>query len=392
MITTTNSLLTRGVVDLLVKEDLEKKLKSGKKLRIKFGIDPTKPDMHLGHSVPLRKLREFQQVGHHIILLFGGFTATIGDPTGKNDARPPLTMKEVDANASDYLKYAGKILDTNNIEIVNNKNWFQKMNPEHFITLMAQFSVAQMLERDMFTERQKNKQAIYCHEILYPMLQGYDSVELRADVEIGGTDQLFNLLVGRELQKKKGQIPQNIITVPILEGLDGKEKMSKSLNNYISMNEEYCEMFGKIMSIPDNIMLKYFELLTDENLEKMNELIQNDPKNAKVYLAKKIISFYYTIKEAELAEEDFNNKFVKKNIPDNFPEFIVEEEKIGILNLISQVTKFTTSNAEARRLVKSLAVSIDQNKIIDPNEIIKISSKGVLLQVGKRKYGKIKYK
>ncbi len=383
-----SQLLDRGTADVTVRKNLEKKLASGKKLRVKFGIDPTGSDLHLGHAVPLFKLKQFQDAGHQVVLLFGGFTATIGDPTGKDSSRPALTLEQTKENERNYLAQAGKILDIENVELVNNRDWFEDMKPQDFIRLMAQFTVPQMMERDMFQERLKRGGTVHCHELLYPMLQGYDSVPIRADVEIGGTDQLFNLLTARPLQMAHDQAPQNVVTVPLIEGLDGVQKMSKSLGNYVGISDEANEMFGKLMSIPDVLMLKYFELLTTEDLEKMKDFIAKNPRNAKVYLAKTLVKFFHDAAAAEAAEADFVTKFVKKEIPDEMPEFKVSGE-IGVLDLLSQITKFATSNSEARRLIEGGGVSLDGEKIIDPKAVLQFKG-GEVLKVGKRKFAKLK--
>ncbi len=385
-----NELLTRGVVDVIVKENLEKKLKSGKKLRIKLGIDPTGSDLHLGHAVVLRKLRQFQDAGHQVILLIGGFTATIGDPTGKNEARPPLTLKQVEDNSKDFLKQAGKVLDLDKIELRNNRDWFEKMNFEEIIKLCAHNSGSKIFEREEFQERLKKNCSVRMHELLYPIMQGYDSVMLKCDVEIGGTDQLFNILVGRDLQKKYDcKVQQDILTVPILEGLDGIEKMSKSLGNYIALDDEPNEMFGKIMSIPDNLMMRYFELCTDEDLVEMKKLIKKSPRDAKVHLAKTIVALYYNITSADKAYDDFVTKFVKKEAPEHMKEFEIGKKEISILDLITSITKFAPSTSEARRLIKGGGVTFGDNKITEPNLIVKID-KEKILKVGKRKFARIK--
>jgi len=385
-----NELLTRGVVDVIVKESLEKKLKSGKKLRIKLGIDPTGTDLHLGHAVVLRKLRQFQDAGHQVILLIGGFTATIGDPTGKNEARPPLTLKQVEENSKNFLKQTGKVLDLNKVEVRNNRDWFEKMNFEEIIKLCAQNSSSQISARKDFSDRLKKGKEVFMHELFYPIMQGYDSVMLECDVEIGGTDQLFNLLVGRDLQKKYNcKTQQDILTVPILEGLDGIEKMSKSLGNYIALDDEPNEMFGKTMSIPDNLMLKYFELCTDEDLDEMKKLIKKNPRDAKVHLAKTIVALYYNITSANSAEQDFITKFVKKEEPEHMKEFEIGKKEISILDLIVSVTKFAPSTSEARRLIKGGGVTFGNNKITDPNQIVSISGEQIL-KIGKRKFARIK--
>ena len=378
-------LLERGVTELLPKGELQKRLQSGEKLRVKFGIDPTKPDLHLGHAVPLFKLKQFQDAGHQVVLLFGGFTATIGDPTGKNESRPPLTLEQVEENAKEYLTQAGKILDLDRVEVVNNRDWFGTMSPDRFVKLLALFTNAQLLERDMFQERIKKGQAIYCHELLYPILQGYDSVAIKADVEIGGSDQLFNMLCGRPLQEHFGQRPQCVLTVPLIEGLDGHEKMSKSLGNYIAFDEKPSEMFGKVMSIPDNLMPKYFELLTNANLEEVTPLIRTQPREAKIRLAKKIITFFHDEGAAEHAWNDFETKFVRKETPDDIPCIKIDQEMIGILELIVRVG-FAKSNSEARRLVEGGGVVVNAKKIIDPKATVKLNPEGYVLKVGKRKF------
>ena len=335
----------------------------------------------------LRKLLHFQRAGHQIVLLFGGFTATIGDPTGKDESRPPLTFEQVEENAKDYLRQAGKILDMDKVEVVNNKDWLQKLTPRDFLELMGQFTVPQMMERDMFQERLKQGKTVHCHEIVYPVLVGYDSVALKADVEIGGTDQLFNLLAARPLQQHYDQVPQNILTVPLIEGTDGVQKMSKSLGNYVSLSDPAEEMFGKIMSIPDTLMFKYFETLTDIDLAEAQAMINDHPRNAKVFLAKDIITFFHDQASADDAEAKFIQKFVKKEVPDEMPEFIVSGE-VGILDLMSKVTGFAASNGEARRLIKGGGVSLNGEKVSDPNLVVTVTE-AIVLKVGKRKFGRI---
>lgn len=386
---TIHDIVNRGTSHVIVREDLEKKLRSGEKLRIKLGIDPTGSELHLGHAVVLRKLLHFQRAGHQIVLLFGGFTATIGDPTGKDQARPPLTFEQVDANAKDYLSQAGKILDLDTVEVVNNRDWLQKLTPKDFLALLGQFTVPQMMERDMFQERLKKGKTVHCHEIVYPVLVGYDSVVVRADVEIGGTDQLFNLLAGRPIQQHFDQVPQNILTVPLVEGTDGVNKMSKSLGNYISLSDSPNEMFGKIMSIPDTLMMKYFENLTDIDLAEAQKTIDTSPRNAKVLLAKTIITFFHSAEAADKSEQDFITKFVKKEVPDEMPEFPITENEIGILDLLTKITGFTKSNSDARRLVQAGAVSLDGKKVVDPKMIVTITEESQVLKAGKRKFGRI---
>ncbi len=386
---TIDLLLKRGVADVIVHDDLEKKLKSGKQLRIKLGIDPTGFDLTLGHAVVLRKLRQFQDAGHHIILLFGTFTGKIGDPTGKSQTRTALTDEQIRENMTDYLNQAGKVLDIEKVEVVNNGDWLSPMNFEDVLKLAGTFTVAQMLERDMYQERIKQGKEINLVEFLYPLMQGYDSVAIKADLELGGTDQTFNLLAGRKIQEHFGQTPQNILTVPILVGLDGHEKMSKSLGNYIALNDAPNDMFGKTMSIPDDVMLNFFELCTNVDLKDAAEKIKESPRDAKVWLGQEIVKLYHGAEAAEAAYQDFLTKFVKKDIPDEMPEFEIGKKEIGILDLIANETQFAASTSEARRLIQQNAVSLDGDKITDPNAIISISGEHVL-KVGKRKFGRIK--
>ena len=380
-------ILRRGFVDVISRENLKKKLRGKKKLRVKFGIDPTGAELHLGHAVPLKKLQQLQNLGHKIILLFGGFTATIGDPTGKNSARPPLTADEVEKNSEKYLEMAGKILDISKCEIRNNRDWLEKMDLKKFIKMAAQFSASKIFERDMFKERLKKGKSVELHELLYPILVAFDSVELRADVEIGGTDQLFNLLCGRPMQKFFGQPQQEILTVPILEGLDGTQKMSKSLKNYISLADPPDEIFGKIMSLPDKNMEKYFEIFTEIDEKIFKNEIKKNPRDAKILLGKKIVDFLHDEKSGEIAAENFRKKFAEKKIPENLPEFFCAE-KIGILDLISKIAKFAPSNSAAKKLVEQRAVAFSGEKIFDPKKILEIAG-GEILQVGRKKFAKI---
>jgi len=373
---------------VIVREDLERKLKSGGRLRVKFGIDPTGSDLTLGHAVGLRKLRQFQEAGHEIVLLFGGFTAMIGDPTGKNEARKPLTAEEVDKNAETYLEQAGKILDLSKCEIRNNRDWLAELSSAELLKMSSHFSATKIMDRDMFQARLRAGKGVFVHEFLYPILVAYDSVVLRADVEVGGTDQHFNLLCGRPMQKFYGQAEQNILTWPILVGTDGTEKMSKSLGNYIALLDRPEEIFGKIMSIPDTAMLEYFECLTDENLDEVQKMIADAPRDAKILLARRIVEWLCDGATADGAAEDFEQKFVKKETPDEMPEFKIPKNEIGLLDLISKVCKFASSNSEARRLVRDGAVSIDGERILDPNFVFRVE-KPAVLKVGKRKFGRV---
>ncbi|MBD3327880.1 tyrosine--tRNA ligase [Candidatus Peregrinibacteria bacterium] len=384
-----HEILTRGTVEVLVKADLEKKLLSGKKLRVKFGIDPSGADLHIGHMVPIKKLKQFQELGHHIILLFGNFTGQIGDPTGKSETRTIKTQAELEANARHYLNQVSTLLDIKNIEVVWNADWLKKLNFADVVHLSAKFTVAQMMERDMFQDRVKKDQPISVHEFLYPLMQGYDSVALKADVEIGGTDQTFNLLAGRTLQKAYGQTPQDIITVPILEGTDGKMKMGKSTNNYIGVNDEPKDMFGKIMSIPDELIVKYFELATeieDKELSDINSRLKNgeNPRDIKMLLAMEIIKIYHDTKSANKAKEEFINVFSQKNLPTDIPTKKLDQCELNIVDLCL-LSGLVDSKGEARRLISQGGVKLDEEKIETQDMIVSIK-KNKILQVGKRKF------
>ncbi len=384
-----DQILTRGVSDIVIKKDLEEKLKSGKKLRIKFGIDPTGFDLTLGHAVVLKKLADFQKLGHKICFLFGNFTAKIGDPTGKDKTRKVLTNNDIEKNSEKYLEQAGKILDIDKCEIFHNHDWLSKLTFEEILEIAGNFTVSKMLDRDMFQKRISDGREINLVEFFYPLMQGYDSIPMKTDLELGGNDQYFNMLAARPIQKHFKVTQQNILTTKILIGTDGKEKMSKSLGNYIALSDKPNDIFGKIMSIPDSAMFEYFECLTNFDLDKIKISIKDSPRDTKIQLAKEIIIWIYDENSAVSAEKDFLQKFVKKEIPDDLPEFKVKEDKIGILDLISKICKFTISNSEARRLIKGNAVSIDNKKITDPNLIINIE-KDFILKVGKRNFGKIR--
>lgn len=383
-----HNLLTRGVEDVIVREDLEKKLQSGKKLRIKLGIDPTGSRLHIGRAVPLRKLREFQQLGHTLVLIIGDFTGMVGDASDKDSERPMLTREQVENNMKDYLPQLGKVIDIQKCEVHYNSEWLSKLDFYEISKLAQNFSVAEMLDRDNFSKRYKGEKRISLHEFLYPLMQGYDSVAIHSDVEVGGTDQLFNILAGRTLQKAFDQTPQNVMTFGLLEGTDGR-KMSTSWGNTIFLDDTPKEMFGKVMSIPDTLIMKYVELCTDEDLDEMAQFTKEDPRNAKVKLAKSIIRFYHDDAAADMAEQDFVTKFVKKDVPDEMPEFSVSDSEIGILNLISQVCGFTKSNSDARRLVQGGAVTLNGEKVSDPNFVVHIED-NMILKAGKRNWGRIK--
>ncbi len=383
-----SKLLDRGTADVIIRKELESKLQSGKKLRVKLGIDPTGFDLTLGHAVVLRKLKQFQDAGHQVVLIFGTFTGRIGDPTGKSQTRTALTEDDIRKNMKTYKDQAGKILDISKCEIHENGTWLSPMNFENILQLAGTFTVSQMLEREMYQERIKSGKEINLVEFFYPLMQGYDSVEIQSDLELGGTDQLFNNLAGRKIQEKYGQKPQHVLTVPILVGTDGHDKMSKSLGNYIALNDSAVNMFGKTMSIPDEVMMNYFELCTDIDLSVAEKKIKESPRNAKVFLAQEIVRLYHGDDAADEALRDFEQKFVKKEVPDEMPEFSVGKSEIGILELITAVCKFTKSNSDARRLVQQEAVMFDGEKVTDPNVMIQISGEHVL-KVGKRNWGKI---
>ncbi len=386
-------LLTRGVEEIIVKKELEEKLKSGKSLIVKLGIDPSRPDLHLGHSVVLKKLKEFQNLGHHIILIIGDTTGMIGDPSGKSKTRPALSKEEVLKNAKTYFEQAGKILDLKNTEVRYNSAWFSKMGWEDVLKLTSKFTAARILERDEFSKRLKSGGDIAISEIMYPIMQAYDSIAIKADVELGGTDQKFNMLAGRELQKKMDMPPQNVLTVPLLVGLDGVQKMSKSLDNYIGVTESPNSMFGKIMSIPDSLILNYFTLLTDltgKELEKIKTDLKDpkiNPRDLKVRLAKEIIIFYHTAKDAERAEREFNTIFRDKGLPSEIPEIKIQEKTLPILDLLIK-TNLASSKNEAKRLVEGKAVEINEKIITDWKSIIEIRNK-MIVRAGKRKFAKI---
>ena len=363
-----------GSVDFISEKDFLKKLKKSydtkKPLNIKLGADPNRPDIHLGHTVVIDKLKVLQDLGHHIQFLIGDFTALIGYPTGKNSTRPIISRDEIEQNAKSYAKQVFKILDEEKTEIVYNSSWLLKLTSIDFIKLSAQYTVAQMLERDDFTKRYKANSPISIHEFLYPLCQGYDSVALKTDLELGGTDQKFNLLVGRTLQASYGQTPQCILTMPILEGLDGVNKMSKSLDNYIGINESAKDMFGKTMRVSDELMFRYYEILTDQSPQKIQTLKAEvvagkiHPRQLKVDLAKFLVTRFHSATSAQEAEDEFNRIFVDKGMPDQIEEVVLQSQaSIGLAQLMTQL-KMTASNGEAVRLITGGAVQIDQQKII----------------------------
>ncbi|MEE3608669.1 tyrosine--tRNA ligase [Avibacterium paragallinarum] len=385
--------LKRGTDQLFSEQDLIEKLKENRPLRIKLGADPTAPDIHLGHTVVLNKLRQFQNFGHHVMFLIGDFTATVGDPSGKNATRPPLSREDVLRNAETYKEQIYKILDPEKTEIVFNSDWLGELGTVGMIRLASNYTVARMLERDDFKKRFTNNQPIAIHEFIYPLLQGYDSVHLKADVELGGTDQTFNLLIGRELQKSDGQKPQVAITLPLLVGLDGEKKMSKSLGNYIGVTEAPNEMFGKIMSISDELMWDWYDLLSFRPLSEITQFKQEvaegrNPRDIKVLLAKEITARFHSEAEADAAEQAFINRFQKGAIPDEMPEFTFEGE-IGLANLLKE-TGLVSSTSEAIRMVNQGGVKIDGEKVENAKAIIYAST--AVYQVGKRKFARVTVK
>ena len=388
------NLIKRGIDELIGEDELLAKLKSKKQLIVKAGFDPTAPDLHLGHTVLINKLRHFQQLGHKIIFLIGDFTGMIGDPSGKNKTRPALDEAEIKENAKSYKKQVFKILDPKLTDVRFNSEWSKKLGAEGIIKLASQYNLARMLERDDFNKRYKSNQSIALHEFLYPLIQANDSIALEADIELGGTDQKFNLLVGRDLQRAFGQEPQVVLTVPILEGLDGKNKMSKSLDNYVGIDETPNEMFGKIMSISDDLMWRWFDLLSFKSTDEINNLKteQNDgrnPRDIKIELAKELISRFHDLKSADLAETNFVNQFQKKNMPDDIEEisFSLSGDSIPLSNLLKECG-MTKSTSEAIRMIKQGAVRIDEKKVTDLKLLIHSGTSSVF-QVGKRKFKKI---
>lgn len=390
-------LLKRGTVEIFTEDELAKKLinaaKKGNRLRIKLGLDPTSADIHLGHTIVLRKMRQFQDLGHKAVLIIGDYTARIGDPSGQNTTRPILSPEQIEKNAKTYFQQAGKILDTSKdkLEVRYNSEWLEKLTLIELIQLAAKKTVAQMLQRDSFKARLRADEDVYTHEFLYPLIQGYDSVVVKSDVELGGTDQTFNNLVGRDIQRAYGQQPQIVITMPILIGLDGKEKMSKSKGNYIGVTDEPNDMFGKVMSISDEMMENYFTLLTNLSAERITELVNLDkthPKEAKVLLAKTILIQFYDEKTAQLAATQFDKVFAQGQLPDDIPEIKMSAEPIMASKLLV-TSNLVPSGSEAKRMIRQGAVEIDKNKIDDPNSLI-TPADGMIIQVGKRKFARIK--
>jgi tyrosyl-tRNA synthetase len=387
----------RGAVDIINKEELKKKLEraisSGKPLRVKAGFDPTAPDLHLGHTVLIQKMKHFQDLGHQVIFLIGDFTGLIGDPTGKSDTRPPLTPEQVQENAATYKEQIFKILDPEKTEVAFNSTWMNEMRSIDMIRLCAKYTVARMLEREDFKQRFQNQKSIAVHEFIYPLIQGYDSVALKADVELGGTDQTFNLLVGRHIQKEYGQEPQIVLTMPLLEGLDGVNKMSKSLGNYVGITEEPFQMFGKLMSISDQLMFRYYELLSSlsmKDITGLQEAVEQGsihPKEVKARLAMELVARFHGREAADKARARFEAQFARKEIPEDIPEYVlggdVDRSSVFLPRVLKEAG-LVKSTSEARRLIKQGAVTIDGEKV--SSDEVAVSGQGAVLKVGKRRF------
>ena len=391
--------IKRGVVDLLPEDELVKKIersiKENKPLIAKLGCDPSRPDLHLGHTVVLRKLRQFQELGHQVILIVGDFTGMIGDPSGKNETRPALSLEATRRNGQSYYEQASKVLDPTRAKISYNSEWLGKMSFEDVIKLASKYTVARMLERDEFEKRYKGGEPISIHEFLYPLAQAMDSVAIKSDIELGGTDQRFNLLVGRDVQREYGQEPQIILTMPILPGTDGKQKMSKSLDNYIGISETPSQIYGKTLSIPDNVMYDYFELATTVSKQELVEIKatladpSKNPRDLKRRLAREFVTLYHSADDAQKAEQEFDRVFVQKDVPDDLQDFTPDTDAAAcwIVKLITE-SGLAPSNGEARRLVKEGAVSIDGEKVTNPDAEIALDAPKVL-KVGKRRFIRI---
>ncbi len=384
------AIIKQNTVEIISEEELIKRLETNRPLRIKFGADPTAPDIHLGHTVILHKLRLFQDLGHQVIFIIGDFTARIGDPTGRDTTRPPLTEDQIIQNARTYQAQIFKILDPERTKVIYNSQWFNKLPLGEMIKLTSHYTIARMLERDDFSQRYLKKKEITILEFLYPLLQGYDSIRIHADVEIGGTDQKFNLLVARDLQRAYGEPPQIVITMPILEGMDGTQKMSKSYGNYIGITESPDEMFGKLMSIPDKLMLKFFDLLTEFSGADIKRQIQKGklhPKSAKKFLSRRLVAFYHDEKSSAEAEERFERIFKEKKFPAEMPVFIPAKDSYSIIELLVE-SGLTSSKSEARRMIIQHGVRLNKIKIIDID--LNIDCRDTfILQVGSRKFVKV---
>jgi len=390
------SIIKRGVLEIVREEELVEKLKKSIKtqtpMRVKLGLDPTAPDIHIGNAIPIHKLRNFQELGHTAVLIIGDYTAMVGDPSGVNKTRPQLTQEDIDNNAKTYLDQIGNILDIEKTEIRYNSEWFKDMKFTDVITLASKMTVARMMERDDFSKRYSSGVPISLHEFIYPLMQGYDSIMVKSDIEIGGTDQIFSLLVGRDLQRDANMKPQVALTTPLLEGIDGNKKMSKSLGNYIGIYEEPKEIFGKTMRISDDLMRKYFELATDMAIEEIESTLSEHPRQAKIVLGKAIVSRYYDDEAAGRAADEFDRIFKEHKTPDDIPQITLPsnedgKHKIWIVKLLVD-HGFASTNGEARRLVSQGGVSIDDKKHTDPAQEVDIKS-GMILKVGKRRFAEI---
>ena len=379
-------IIKRKAVQIFSEEDLNRKINSGKKLTIKLGADPSRPDLHIGHSVVLRVLKLFQDMGHEVVFVVGDFTGMIGDPSGKSKTRPALTFEQTRKSAETYLEQATKILDKNKTRIAFNSEWLSKMNLEDVIKLTSKYTVARIMERDDFKNRFENNLPLSMHELLYPLLQGYDSVELKADIEIGGTDQTFNLLVGRELQKDYDQESQVVMTFPLLVGLDGKEKMSKSLDNYIGLTDSPFEKFEKSMRIPDNVLRQYFELATDLPTNEIDKIMSGDIREAHLKFAKELLKMYDDVNEFESIKERYMN-IAKGEIPENIEEIKMEEKELNICELLVK-TGFANSKSEAKRMILGNGIKVDGKVVTDINKAIEIAN-GKVIQFGKNRFKKI---
>ena len=390
-------IIRRGTVDLLPEDKLVKKLensiKKNKPLIIKQGFDPTAPDIHLGHTVGIRKLKHFQDLGHQVVVIIGDYTAMVGDPSEKNSTRPRLTHNEVMANAKTYQEQFFKILDKEKTRIRFNGEWFSKMTFDEIMALASKFTVARMLERDDFSKRYSSQVPISIHEFFYPLMQGYDSVMIKADVELGATEQKFNLVIARQIQKEYGIEQQIVLTLPVLAGVDGAQRMSKSLGNYIGIDEPAAETYGKVMSIPDELIYPYFELISDVNLSELSDIKKQledpttNPRDTKKYLARTVVKMYHGENDSFEAESAFERVIVDKELPDTMPEFVIDQSPCRIDDLLIQ-TKTADSKSNARRLIQQGGVSVDGEKVFDPFATIKIDSE-IILKVGKRKFAKI---
>ncbi len=379
-------LIKRKAVQIFSEEDLDKKINSGRKLTIKLGADPSRPDLHIGHSVVLRVLKQFQDMGHEVVFVVGDFTGMIGDPSGKSKTRPALTFEETRKSAETYLEQATKILDKNKTKIVFNSDWLSKMNFEDVIKLASKYTVARIMERDDFKNRFENKMPLSMHELLYPLMQGYDSVELKADIEIGGTDQTFNLLVGRELQRDYGQESQVVMTFPLLVGLDGKEKMSKSLDNYIGLSDAPFEKFKKSMKIPDNVLRQYFELVTDLPIESINRIMEGDIRTAHMEFARELLRMY----DKDSSFEEIRTRYeeiAKGKIPMDIDKIKISEENLNICDILIKI-KFANSKSEAKRMVLGNGVKVNDKVVNEINRVIDLTE-GTSIQFGKNKFIRI---